>query len=595
MDNMQNPPSMPMSMVNPIYWRKDQITITFPSHLKLDASRKEIALAVNANLQVLNVQALKNTPFTLQRLSKGEHTPADDLTGISIYAAPTYSMTDVPAMHIAVFCSINSTSGSMGNGQAEEVDVLKVVRLLNAYEQSPQAQLAFQATPHWLWSGVPEDDGTHGCPVTPPFPVEGSGRSGQWKTRFSMRSDELENATGAGVTVFILDAFPAPEQILLAANAAGEQNALLQQMALGMVSHEPFQAAAPAIGLNYTYEIPGPDETATTGKDIYGRLSAFPLADHGLFIAGLVRDIAPDANIECVRILNDFAVGESRILFQALVDIEARLRAGDLQGQRVVINLSLVIGPPECDQARLGLTPTELHSHLNPLHTLMLSMAQRGAVFVASVGNDSDPRDFSMNPSEMRFNARYPAAFGNDLSSIDPSFTPLRAVIPVGAVNKRGEPAAYSNYPGPNGLATYGGDLPRPEPWLPSASSHAIAHVDPNFSIDALRGVYSAPVYPALSRNDPYPPMAEATSAYPQYPATETSAWTYWAGTSFAAPLITGLAARVLQNQSAPFNGANIHSVLAGTSQHTTWTHTEAPGDVPGLMIMATQEWEDKP
>ena len=146
------------------------------------------------------------------------------------------------------------------------------------------------------------------------------------------------------------------------------------------VSHEPYQAAAPAISLNCTYELPGPDETAVTGKDIYGRLSGFPMADHGLFIAGLVRDIAPDASIECMHILNDFAVGESSVLFQALTDIEARLRAGDLQNQRVVINLSLVIGPPACDCSRLGLDPADLHALLNPLHMLMQSIAQRGAV-----------------------------------------------------------------------------------------------------------------------------------------------------------------------------------------------------------------------
>src|SRR5260370_8121809 len=113
-------------------------------------------------------------------------------------------------MKMEVFCSINSTAGNIGNGQAEDVYVLKVVRLLNAYEQSPQAQLAFRATPHWLWSGVPNIDPTHGCPVTPPFPVEDGGRSGQWKTRFPMLSDKLENASGPAVPAFILDSFPPP-------------------------------------------------------------------------------------------------------------------------------------------------------------------------------------------------------------------------------------------------------------------------------------------------------------------------------------------------------------------------------------------------
>lgn len=605
MNGKHNP--MPTGMGNAVYWRDDQIALTFVSHLGLDASRQDIAMAVDANLHMINTYALNGTPFTLKRLSKNPSSDqntaqglasapsaADDLTGISIYASPT----DTPGtMHIIVFCTID-TMKTNDQAAQDRATILKLVRQLNTYQWPESNQVMLKAAPNWFWSGVGGDfDPTHGCPVTPPFPVENGGRNGQWKTHFPTLPDKFENARGAGVTVVILDAFPAPEQIQYAANAAGPQNTLLQHMATGMLSREPFQVVAPAISLNSTYEVPGPEQTAVTGKDIYGRLAGFPMADHGLFIAGLIRDIVPEASIECVRILNDFAVGEVSVLVQALANIEARLRAGDLQGQRVVINMSLVIGPPECDLERLGLTPTELFTLLNPLHMLMQSIAQRGAIFVISVGNDSDPRDFNMNPSEMRFNARYPAAFGNDLTNIDPSFTPLRAIIPVGAVNRRGEPAAYSNYPGLNGLATYGGELPRPEPWLPSAASHTIAHVDTNVPIDALRGVYSAAAYPALSCNDPYPMLTEAPPAtqttYPQYPATEMSAWAYWCGTSFAAPLITGLAARILEGQAAPFDGSAVHEVLVAASQQTTWTGTQTSGDVRGPMIMATQIWVD--
>jgi subtilisin family serine protease len=88
------------------------------------------------------------------------------------------------------------------------------------------------------------------------------------------------------------------------------------------------------------------------------------------------------------------------------------------------------------------------------------------------------------------------------------------------------------------------------------------------------------------------PPPATPTT-YPQYPAPETNAWAYWCGTSFAAPLITGLAARVLQGQSAPFDGTSVHDILVAASQQTAWTGTEIPGDILGPMVMATQAWED--
>src|SRR5207302_706095 len=96
---------------------------------------------------------------------------------------------------------------------------------------------------------------------------------------------------------------------------------------------------------------------AGTGKDVYGRLVGFRMPDHGLFVAGIIRDLAPDANIECVRVLNDFCTGSIQTLVDVLNGITKRMspinpdtnEAGDLYNIRknspkpVVINLSLVI------------------------------------------------------------------------------------------------------------------------------------------------------------------------------------------------------------------------------------------------------------
>jgi len=603
--------SMDMTMKDAIYWRKNQVVLTIFSNLEVSASISDIAHSINTEIQDLNARVLQDMPFSLERLNILSSDALDDITGIYVYSAPLRagSLSQSREADIAVFCNIKPKRETRhGGAEADESHsddaTLQVVNQLNAYAQSNTAQTPFHAMPNWLGSCVPDE--THGCPITPPFPVEDNGNRGYWKTLLPELPVGLQKATGAGVTVFILDAFPSPRQIVRAANAAGKQNRLLSQMVDGMVSDTPFQARPPSIGLNYTYNIPDPSETAVTGKDIYGRLSGFPMPDHGMFIAGLIRDLAPEASIECIRVMNDFGVGDFMSFFQALTMIEERLRPdGNLYGQPVVVNLSLVIGPPECELARLGLEPrvtcqaedtSSLPVLLSGLLNLMQSMARQGVTFVAAAGNDSDPRDFAMNPSEIHFNARYPAAFANPTDD----FPLFKAIIPVGAVNRKGEPATYSNYPGPYGVATYGGEVPKPDPWLPSGK-RTITRVDTTDPIDALRGVYTGQAYPALSRNDQYPvamqpevPSMSDEMPYPQYDSEFVSAWTYWSGTSFATPIVAALAARILQNQSAPFQGEDVRAVVAATGHMITWTELEAGTEEPGSMILARQEWQNE-
>ncbi len=452
----------------------------------------------------------------------------------------------------------------------------------NGAQIEPQSPviLDLNALPRWLNAGtngttVP----TQGCPISPPIPVEGSSTPGRWKLEFSGLRDDLKNATGKDVWVLVLDTLPAPDQISWAAEKAGSSNTLLQEMTNGM-KWEPFnavhhdKAVPPAINCTPQFipdivEEGTPAERVVTGKDIYGRHGGFPMEDHGLFIAGIVRDLAPEANIECIRVLNDFGVGDICTLYDVLIKIYDRMsEGGDLHGKPVVINLSLVVLPPE-DDIPEGVTEDILESTRDALYRLLQCLADQGAIFVAAAGNDSDPR---MNVSEKRFGPRYPAALAFD----DHAMT---AMISVGAVNRNRQAARYSNYPGPYGIATYAGDLPKPEPWLPSAMDHVVARVDTN-DIDALCGIYTAPQYPALSKNDPKL----------EYPVPNSNAWAYWSGTSFATPIISALAARVLQGQD-PKSIDVRQDILDAAGHYVMWTTVGEDGkDIPGRLIMAVQE-----
>ncbi|HXZ04015.1 MAG TPA: S8 family serine peptidase, partial [Ktedonobacteraceae bacterium] len=175
------------------------------------------------------------------------------------------------------------------------------------------------------------------------------------------------------------------------------------------------------------------------------------------------------------------------------------------------------------------------------LHLVIQRLTELGAVVVAAAGNDSNiplwiPWTQDLAP---RNGPRYPAAYPE--------------VISVGAVDKYGRAAQYSNYPQlppyHNGIATYGGSIPTPIPRIKPGG-----HVPPDdrgpdpytltsaIDVDGVIGVYTAPRYPALSRDDPSDSYDTPEKSYD---------WAYWSGTSFAAPIISAVAARLLQLKSS--------------------------------------------
>ena len=172
--------------------------------------------------------------------------------------------------------------------------------------------------------------------------------------------------------MFVLDAFPKPETIddALAKVLTGANgllaNRLLQDMATNMeVTETPFppmspatsMATLPAINLYYS-SLPGDEDPSgenlpKTGKDIDGNLIGYPMADHGLFVAGIIRSLAPAANIVCIRVLNDFGVGDTAALLQTLEAIADHM--GKDLPRPFIINMSMVVTPYDDQLPGLGL------------------------------------------------------------------------------------------------------------------------------------------------------------------------------------------------------------------------------------------------
>jgi hypothetical protein len=376
--------------------------------------------------------------------------------------------------------------------------------LQNGVELKPSPIVA--ASPNWLCAATSVSVLT-GSPITPPIPLPADvscpSSPGLWPITLPELPPDLQSMTGEGVTVFILDTLPKHEQIMQAAQIAGDTNLLLQDVARNVTFSYPV--------LPDKLDMPGLLQPAT-GKDIYGRLIGYPMADHGLSIAGIVRDLAPNAHIECIRVFNDSCVGDIETLTNALNSIHNRmLPQGDLYNKPVVINLSLVAMPSDEEMIDLGFNPADITTIEKGLLAPIQSLADLGAVFVTSAGNEGDMRYNLANLAGIRPGASYPAAFANKgLTSSE--------MIPVGAVDKNGNATTYSCYPGHHGVATYGGDISIP------ANVMTVDSMKGDIDIDALIGLYTSPLYPALSIDDP-----QST-----YPTPNPNAWAYWIGTSFA-------------------------------------------------------------
>ena len=147
-----------------------------------------------------------------------------------------------------------------------------------------------------------------------------------------------------------------------------------------------------------------------------------------------------------------------------------------------------------------------------------------------------------------RLGPRYPAAFPE--------------TIAVGAVDCNGVATTYSDYPAMypqhNGIATLGGDLPIPKPPLPDP--HVVTQATVN---NPICGLYSAVAFPPLSAED-------IENDRPDPPVANENGWAYWSGTSFATPIISGVAARVLES----INASNMHVAQPQLSARVQWAIT---------------------
>ncbi len=398
------------------------------------------------------------------------------------------------------------------------------------------------AMPNWLVTAAPLFYGGGG-PAFPPrlapsleMPPPAYALTG-WHVKLLDEHIPLDTRGAEDVQIVVLDTAPHPDRLRsAAARPELRRNWLLQRLASDLRSEDG--------SFEIVYDRYYPTDDVTAGRGEHGEARYYAMPDHGLAVAGLIRDIAPRARIRLVRILNDYGGCDLYNLFAALSDLEREIVAGNMR--RLVINLSLTIMPDirrlpyiwfdhrRWPTTQLGGAMRVLSHMEEGLRILFESLFAHGALVVAAAGNDSaqaNQQGLPLRPP--RAPARYESTLG------------------VTAVNSSFAPANFANAanvaPLDTGVATFGGD--------------GYGALDSNTLPDAVRGLYISPVFPGGEQN--------------------ASGWADWAGTSFSAAIVSGLGAHLL---AQGWSAANSILRLAGSQERRGELLFGDPPQAPSLL-----------
>jgi len=242
-------------------------------------------------------------------------------------------------------------------------------------------------------------------------------------------------------------------------------------------------------------------DTPVSEDPLIGELG--PALGHGTFIAGIVRQVAPDARVLAIRAMHSDDIVYEGDLLCALTMLAIRIalaEASDSDKMVDVVSLSLgYFSESPSDQA-----------YTFALWQAIKVLLELGVVVVAAAGNYSTSRMF------------YPAAF-----AAQPAPAGQVPLISVGALNPNGSKAVFSD----------AGD------WVTAWSSGGLVVSTFPTDINGSRTPeLRMPAHPAnpLPAGVSLPGHREAID-----PDDYSCGWGVWSGTSFSAPL---LAAQILRS-----------------------------------------------
>jgi len=355
-----------------------------------------------------------------------------------------------------------------------------------------------RAAPNWLSGGAPVfGGGGPGARPVPPASLVANAQSGKAPWEFTLPSGLPQRPDGEGIEVAILDTAPDQADMDRAYADWSAANPLIANL----------------FGRNGTLQVTyGGYSHLVQLADGFLNDHTYPMADHGVFVAGIIRALAPKAKLHLIEVLNPYGLGSIETIALGL----QRLMNRSPDQPRLLVNCSLVIEIPPADllaalQAQDPIwqefDAQTLQESSEILRVICQELRSQGVFLFAAAGNDGDPNaDKDNDPNTIPHpKPHYPAAFAS--------------VTGVAALQADDSPAPYSDVcddPPVEGMAVFGGNVD------PTSNENA----DPS---RGMLGVFTSLQYPDGRLNE--------------------NGWARWAGTSFATPALTGAVAALIGAQ----------------------------------------------
>lgn len=331
---------------------------------------------------------------------------------------------------------------------------------------------------------------------------------------------------GGGVLVGVFDTSP------FTFNAAAHEQVL---NATDVFTWAAPDWISPSLTLMVVPSTSSPSIAATFRAPLSGAAPVYSdVSEHGLFVSGLIHAVAPRSEIVLYEVLDDAGCGDLFGLITRMNEFIDMVdaRRGELRG--AVMNLSLgVIRPRITDTLNLTAPVDEVDEaqraarqllaadqKVESLQLTVYAAYLNDIAVVAAAGNNSWPNELQAQPLGPQLPAAYPFA------------------ISVAGSNANRQRSCFSNWGDISAPAGEGGPITITVTPAPGAQTAATT----------LKTISCAPMQYTCDGDCPFAvigPVLTETAVF-------TSHYAYWTGTSFATPLVSGLAARVLDGEAAP-------------------------------------------